>query len=370
MQRPVVQNNLILMKFYPGKKSRSLLLGILVMIVLTFGCNIVKKESKTATLLKTENATQADLIKEVNRFARVDSMRAKVFVKFEDNSFAEFGMKESYRDANGEIVVQRPGMILLKVQVPVFGTDIAQMTSDGEKFRVAILNDGGSGKYKKFVKGTNKADYSALQKTLSADEKGNGKDAKEQVNAFANLRPQHFTDAMLVRPIAESNVYTHSTIFQVEEDTTVDRKSPLRKVTRGYYLLDEFEKQADGVLKISRRFWFDRVGLVRLARQQIFDAQGEIESDIVYGKEGKLTDTGNFANLPLQVQITRPKERYSMRLTYSDPEGVTIGNRFPETAFVLQNSWNLEEVDLDQKLRDAIIDPSSQMNRNSAARKQ
>lgn len=59
-----------------------------------------------------------------------------------------------------------------------------------------------------------------------------------------------------------------------------------------------------------------------------------------------------------------------MRLTYSDPEGVTIGNRFPETAFVLQNSWNLEEVDLDQKLRDAIIDPSSQLNRNSAARKQ
>ncbi len=358
------------MKLYPGKKLQFLLIGVLVVSMFASGCNIVKKESKIPTLLKTNNATQADLIKEINRFARVDSMRAKVFVKFEDNSFAEFGMKESYRDANGEIVVQRPGMILLKVQVPVFGTDIAQMTSDGEKFRVAILNDGGSGKYKKFVKGTNKADYSALQKTLSAGEKGNGRDAKEQVNAFANLRPQHFTDAMLVRPIAESNLYTHSTIFQIEEDTTVDSKSPARNVTRGYYLLDEFEKQADGMLKISRRFWFDRVGIVRLARQQIFDAQGEIESDIVYGSEGKLTDTANFANLPLQVQVTRPKERYSMRLTYSDPEGVTIGDRFPETAFVLQNSWNLEEVDLDQKLREAIIDPSSQIKGNTATRNQ
>jgi len=358
------------MKFNPGKRRRFSLIAALALSVFAVGCNIVKKESKTATLLKTENATQADLLKEISRFARVDSMRAKVFVKFEDNSFAEFGMKESYRDANGEIVVQRPGMILLKVQVPVFGTDIAQMTSDGERFRVAILNDGGSGKYKKFVKGTNKADYSALQKSLSANEKGNGKDAKEQVNAFANLRPQHFTDAMLVRPIAEGNVYTHSTIFQVEEDTTVDSKSPLRKVTRGYYLLDEFERQGDGMLRISRRFWFDRVGLIRLARQQIFDAQGEIESDIVYGKEGKLTDTANYANLPLQVQVTRPKERYSMRLTYSDPEGVTIGSKFPETAFVLQNSWNLEEVDLDQKLREAIIDPSSQLDRRAVSQKQ
>lgn len=358
------------MKFYPVKITRFVILATLGLSVFASGCNFIKKESKTPTLLPTKKATQAELMKEINRFARVDSMRAKVFVKFEDNSFAEFGMKESYRDANGEIVVQRPGMILLNVQMPVFGTDIAKMSSDGEKFRVAILQDNSGGKYKKFVKGTNKADYSALQKSLSADEKGSGKDVKEQVNAFANLRPQHFTDAMLVRPISESNVYTHSTIFQIEEDTTYNSKSPLRKVTRGYYLLDEFEKRADGMLQISRRFWFDRVGLVRLARQQIFDAQGEIESDIVYGNEGKLTDTGDFANLPLQVQVTRPKERYSMRLTYSDPEGVTIGTRFPETAFVLKNSWNLEEVDLDQKLREAIIDPSSQLNRNAASQKQ
>jgi hypothetical protein len=59
-----------------------------------------------------------------------------------------------------------------------------------------------------------------------------------------------------------------------------------------------------------------------------------------------------------------------MRLTYSDPEGVTIGSKFPETAFVLQNSWNLEEVDLDQKLREAIIDPSSQLDRRAVSQKQ
>ena len=74
------------------------------------------------------------------------------------------------------------------------------MTSDGKNFRVAILNDGGSGKYKKFVKGTNSANYSKLSKNLNSTDLDNGAAIKESVNAFAQLRPQHFTDAMLVRP--------------------------------------------------------------------------------------------------------------------------------------------------------------------------
>ena len=312
------------------------------------GCNIVKKESTTPTLLKAEDATQAELMNEVNRFARVNSMRAKMDLKFEDNSFAQFGSKEVYRAADGEVVVQRPAMILLKVQVPVIKTDVAQMTSDGKTFRVAILNDGGSGKFKKFVKGTNDADYSKLQRSL--DRSDDGGEIKRNVNAFANLRPQHFTDALLVRPIDPANVYTISTIFQIEKDETQNKKSPLYTVMRGYYLLDEFAKLDDGSLRITRRFWFDRVGGIRLARQQLFDTKNEIDSDIVYGKEGTLSTTGEYANLPLRIQVTRPKEKYTMSLTYQTPDAVTIGKNYPATAFVLQNTWGLEEVDLDQKL--------------------
>ncbi|MCC6824703.1 MAG: hypothetical protein IT172_03070 [Acidobacteria bacterium] len=320
------------------------------------GCISVKSPDKAPRLLKIEDAAPKDLINEVNRFARVNSMRAKMYLKFEDNSFAEFGSKEVYREADGEIVVQRPASILMKVQVPVIKTDVAQMTSDGTKFRVAILQDGGSGRYKKFVIGTNDADYSKLQKSLKHADLDNGNAVKEGVNAFSNLRPQHFTDAMLVRPTDAAHVYTTSTIFQTEEDLSQSKKSPLRMVIRGYYLLDEFGKGADGSLKIERRFWFDRVGGIRLARQQIFDRVGEIESDIVYGKEGKLTSTDEFSNLPLEIQVTRPKEKYSMRLTYQAPEDVKIGSQFPPSAFVLQNSWGLDEVDLDAKLREVTAD--------------
>ena len=119
------------------------------------------------------------------------------------------------------------------------------------------------------------------------------------------------------------------------------------------YLLDEFAKGTNGELIISRRFWFDRVGGIRLARQQIFDAKGEIESDITYGAEGNLTDTGEYTRLPLEIVVTRPEEKYSMKLTYQMPEAVTIGKKYPTTAFVLENSWGLEAVDLDKKLQES-----------------
>ena len=356
------------MKYYGSKFLSIKAIFLFSLLSLSFGCNLIKKESKTPTLLKTENARQADLMKEVNRFARVNSLSAKMDLMFEDNSFAEFGMKEAYRRAPGEVVVQRPAMIRLKVQAPLIGSDIAQMTSDGDTFRVAILQDGGSGKYKKFVKGTNNADYSKLQKTISTTDAIDSKTAKQNVNAFANLRPQHFTDAMLVRPTSDQYIYTQTTIFQIEDDLMADKKSPLRTVMRGYYLLDEYSKGEGGELKIERRFWFDRVVSIRLARQQIFDDAGEIESDIVYGKEGKLTDTADYTNLPLQIQVTRPKEKYSMKLSYQTPETVTIGSTYPATAFILQNSWNLEEVDLDKKMHEAGLDKEQNSNKAGSNR--
>jgi len=249
-------------------------------------------------------------------------------------------------------VVQRPSSILLKVKVPIIKSDVAQMASDGTTFQVAVLQDGGSGKYKKFVTGTNSEDYSALQEQVDEMSNGNS-ELKRNVNAFAEMRPQHFIDAMLVRPVNNSKyLYTTSTILQEEFDINAKKKSPLRWVLRGYYLYDEYEKGTDGRLNIVRRFWFDRVGGVRLARQQIFDAKGEIESDIVYGIEGNLTENGSH-RLPLQVELTRPKERYKMRITYQTPEKVLIGNQFPPGAFTLKNVWDLEELDLDKKLRDS-----------------
>ncbi len=342
----------------PVRRNKHPYLQIFVIIFITAvlflsGCgSFVKvKDKNSPTLLKSENAAQSDLIDEINRFAAIRAMRAKMDLKFEDNSYAELGIAEKYRSADGEIVVERPAKILLKVQVPLIKTDVVQMTSDGEKFRVAILQDDAGGKNRNFVLGTNNADYTLLQEQLKKAD-FNGKAMKQNVNAFANMRPQHFTDAMLVRPVDAANfAYAQSSILQEEDDLTVAKKSPLKRVLRGYYLLDEYRKNVDGSLSISRRFWFDRVGAIRLARQQIFDEKGEIESDIIYGREAAITETGNH-KLPLRIEVTRPKEKYKMSLTYQSAAGVEIDDTYPAEAFVLENRWNLPEVDLDRKLEE------------------
>ena len=122
---------------------------------------------------------------------------------------------------------------------------------------------------------------------------------------------------------------------------------------RGYYLLDEF---AQG----GRRRAEDRPPfLVRPRRRHpartaaAFDAKGEIESDIVYGKEGNLPTPANIRICRSQIRSRVRKEKYSMKLTYQTPEAVTIGKTYPASAFVLQNTWELEEVDLDKRLQEA-----------------
>lgn len=329
------------------------LLFLLLLSVAVSSCISPKDQVERAKLLKTENAEAADLIAKINHLAKIGSMRAKVDLKFEDNSYAEIGIAEKYKTADGEVVVQRPANILLKVQVPVIKTDVAQMTSNGTTFRVAILQDGGDGRYKKFVIGTNAADYSLLQKEVAKTDLDNGAVIKQNVNAFANLRPQHFTDAMLVRPVDTANFsYLMSSVFQEEYDFTAAKKSPLKWVLRGYYLIDELGRDGEGMMKIKRRFWFDRIGGIRLARQQIFDDRGEIDSDIIYGQEGDLGETGEYRNMPLQISVTRPKEKYKMRLTYQTPTAVSIGKTYPAAAFQLENTWGLQEVDLDKKLEE------------------
>ena len=343
------------MGFRAGKNLvRILLLGAAALSVAGCSSLIKQREKGLPVLLKTENAAMDRLLAEVDRYASVTSMRAKMDLKFEDNSFAEMGIAEKYRTADAEIVLKRPSKILLKIQAPlaVASIDIAQMTSDGERFRVAILEDGGSGKNRKFILGTNSADYTPLQENVQNLGEGVDKELLKKVSAFANIRPQHFTEAVLMKRIDRAAfLYSQSAIFQEEDEIIKPGQSAVRRVVRGYYLLDELS-QVEGALKVVRRFWFDRVGGLRLARQQIFDRSGEVETDIVYGAEGKLTAGEGFDRMPLQIEITRPKEKYRIRVSYQTPQLVVIGPNFKDDVFVLKNEKNLPEVDLDEKLRE------------------
>lgn len=312
----------------------------------------VKQQVKVPPLLTPiANASTPQLIAEVNRLASVRSLRGKIDIQFQDTSFAESGLAEKYRTADGTVYLQRPGQIYLKIQAPFVGTNIAEMTSDGERFRVAVLQ--GDDKFRRFVSGTNSAQYKRLPMDGSAETNKNSKGMKEKrtVSVLSNLRPQHFTDALLIRPIpprAESGlVYARSEAYEEEADTR-DRAKKGARVVRGYYVLDELAPGGETGARLLRRFWFDRVGSIRLARLQTYDTDGSLITDVVYNEPKSFGESGALV-LPSRIEITRPQDLYKLSVTYQAPESVVVDKQYESSVFVLENKWQLPEVNLDIK---------------------
>src|SRR6266550_385036 len=214
-------------------------------IVLVFGaaCHLVHKPVEVEKLLTPlSDADTSQLAAQVNSLVAVKSIRGKIDLQFEDTSFATSGLAEKYRTASGSITLQRPGKIYLVVEGPLgIGGDVAQMTSDGEHFRIAILK--GDEQYRRFVSGTNDAVYAQLDgRGEDTGKKGKANNEAQAVKALSNLRPQHLTDALLVRPIdlhAADLIYAQTEFFQSEKDT--NQPTSNKRVVRGYYLLDELQ---------------------------------------------------------------------------------------------------------------------------------
>jgi hypothetical protein len=347
-----------MLKYFNPSRARltHLLLPVFVasILLLNSGCGLLgtKRKITVPQLLQPLTVANKDrLIQEVNRLSTVRSIHGKVDIQFEDTSFASSGIADQYRLVDGTITLQRPGKIYLVIQFTF--VDIAQMASDGQHFSVAVLK--GDERYKRFVKGTNNATYAKLQTaeenhTNADDDKqkqAEKRKEKETVSALSNLRPQHLTDAFMIPPVESTggSIYVQTEFFQEEADTRRQAKKGDR-VMRGYYLLEELSHPQGNDARLMRRFWFDRVGGLRLARVQTYDDKGALITDVSYANE-KAIGSGPTAVLPSRIEITRPQDQYKLNITYQDVASVDLNREYNPKAFVLENRWQLPEVDLD-----------------------
>jgi hypothetical protein len=319
------------------------------------GCSRFYKSKVTVPplLAPLKEAAPGELIEVVNRMAQVQSLRGKIDIQFLDTSFAQCGVTEKYRTAEGDVILQRDGKIYLVINGP-FSVKIAEMASDGERFRVSVLQ--GDDKWRRFLKGTNTATYQRIESGEEVDcGKGDQKKTAQMqqraASAFSGLRPQHFTDALLVRPVNISPgtnlIYVRSEAFAEDMDTRPNAKRGAR-VVRGYYQLDELAPDGDGRARLLRRFWFDRFGEISLARLQTFGERGELTTDVIYRNPKSFGETTKYT-LPADIEITRPQDRYSLRISYQVPEATKVDQPWPSDVFVLENKSNLPEVDLDAR---------------------
>src|SRR6266481_9348696 len=200
--------------------------SLAIILHVATACHIVHKPVEVEKLLTPlSEAETAQLIRVVNNLSSVRSIHGKVDIQFEDTSFATSGIAEKYRTADGSITLQRPAKVYLVVQGPLAIGDVAQMTSDGQHFRIAVLK--GDEKYRTFVRGTNNAVYPKLDAdgntspTSKSNKKGKVNSEAQAVSALSNLRPQHLTDALLIRPIdphAGGVIYSQSEFFESEKE--------------------------------------------------------------------------------------------------------------------------------------------------------
>jgi len=333
--------------------------AVLAAALLLSGCGVFRTKTRIAVPQPLTPVVEADMprmFEEINRLGAVRSLSGRVDIQFLDTSYAECGLAEKYRTADGRLVVQRPGQVYLIVQVPVVGTKVAEMSSTGERFWAAVYQ--GSERYRRFVTGTNTAVYERVEADAagtSPDCEAGGKRREEAmqratVSALSSLRPQHLTDAVLVPPVSfedTKHVYAQAETYEEEPDTRPGAKRGAR-VVRAYYILSELELVAQNRARVTRRFWFDRVGALRLARVQMYGERGQLVTDVVYSNQQPFGEGGRM-RLPAQVELTRPQDHYSIRIAFQDPGAVKVDQPFDPEVFVLKNSSSLPEVNLDAR---------------------
>ena len=173
-----------------------------------------------------------------------------------------------YKDVRAYILFRKPADIRIIGLYPVVRNKAFDMVSTGPGFKL-------------FVPARNRFLV------------GNNEIVQPSANKLENLRPQHFLDAILVRPV----------------DPAVD-KLLMENYTdedNAFYILHVVHENGNAQLQLVRTIWFDRTSL-RLARQLIFDADGNILTDARYSN-WKAWDNVPF---PQHIEINRPRDEYAV----------------------------------------------------------
>ena len=251
-----------------GGNARSLLALILLALAAS-GClarrRVITRNGRHTTLALRTAAKPVLLAKIAEDYRAIETLQATVDMTPALGS-AEKGKVTEYKDVRGYILFRKPALIRLIGLYPVVRNKAFDMVSDGERFRLYLPVKN------RFIEGAN--EITRLSK-----------------NKIENLRPQHFLDALLVRPAdSEQSLLVNFT----DEDNAA-------------YIVQLVDGSAAGGLRLKRQVWFERVNLT-VVRQLIFDEAGDILTDARYGG----WQTHERVPFPTQIEINRPKDEYGV----------------------------------------------------------
>ena len=201
---------------------------------------------------------------------------------------AEKSKITEYKDVRGYIVFRKPASIRMIGLYPVVRSKAFDMASTGAGFRLYLPSKS------LFITGPNDV-------------------IQPSANKLENLRPEHFLDALLVKPVDPA---TDKVLLEnlTDED-------------QAFYIL-HIIRQSDSQLRLVRTIWFNRLNL-QMERQIIFDNGGNILTDARY-TEWKPWDNVPF---PKHIEINRPQDEYGVVL---DVVKMDINKGVTDDKFVLE----------------------------------
>ena len=201
---------------------------------------------------------------------------------------AEKSKITEYKDVRGYIVFRKPASIRMIGLYPVVRSKAFDMASTGTGFRLYLPSKS------LFITGPNDV-------------------IQPSANKLENLRPEHFLDALLVKPVDPA---TDKVLLEnlTDED-------------QAFYIL-HIIRQSDSQLRLVRTIWFNRLNL-QMERQIIFDNGGNILTDARY-TEWKSWDNVPF---PKHIEIDRPQDEYGVVL---DVVKMDINKGVTDDKFVLE----------------------------------
>jgi hypothetical protein len=324
-----------------GERSR---LFFLVVTAAMLGSACVRKVAVPEPLPVQPPVPTDELMARINSYRDINGFAAQVEIQVVDYFTGKAGEARKFPAANGLIRLQRPENIRMLVSAPVISKKIADMASDGHQFRLAIYWPDDK---RVFVRGSNLAEYSRLE----AEQILHTQDPRlREAGALVNIRPQHLTDAFLIKPI-DSNGQTE---FFREEVRQIESGAKNKMVWRTYYVIYVLERGQGQRSYLRRKFWFDRTQFgTPLVRQQVFgNGDGRLASDIFYSDFFR--DPGSQRLWPRRVRIERPGDGYGLTIIV-EKDSAEINPQLPSAAFLLENTEGLREVDLDQPQKGSPI---------------
>jgi outer membrane lipoprotein-sorting protein len=181
---------------------------------------------------------------------------------------AEKSKITEYKDVRAFILFRKPGDIRLIGLYPVVRNKAFDMVSDGASFKLYVPARN------RFLVGRNEID-------------------QPSPNKLENLRPQHFLEALMVRPVDANRDKLLLENFTDEDNA--------------FYVLHVIHVNGGGELQLERTIWFNRYNLT-MARQLIFDAAGNILTDARYAQWQPYDNVA----FPKHIEINRPRDEYAV----------------------------------------------------------